>query len=162
MIIEYSDLPEIRRQHSDSTVVFAGGVFDLVHEGHVVGLDYCKSMGDILIVGVSSDERVKQRKGELRPIRNEAGRLAVINAFKSVDYSFIMPMPTETETPTIQVISSLRPDIFADHIENEHRWEPSRGFIESFGTKLLYNITIRLDSSSEIIDRISALKHGHL
>ena len=75
MIVDYEILPEIREKLWDRTIVFAGGCFDLVHEGHVTGMQYCKSKGNLLVVGVSSDERVRQRKGPNRPIRTELGRI---------------------------------------------------------------------------------------
>jgi D-beta-D-heptose 7-phosphate kinase/D-beta-D-heptose 1-phosphate adenosyltransferase len=157
MIVNFEDLPSIRTNHQDERIVLAGGCFDIVHEGHVLGMEYCKSNGDILVVGISSDERVRQRKGEGRPYRHQAGRIAVVNALKPVDYTFIMPMPTE-QTPTIQAIIMLRPNVFMDHIENYDRWEPSRQQIETLGTELIFNTTPRLDSTTEIISRIQTVE----
>ena len=153
MIVDFDELPAVRERHQAERVVLAGGCFDIVHEGHVLGMEYCKAQGDILVVGVSSDERIKQRKGEDRPIRHELGRIAVVNALRSVDYTFIMPMPSE-QTPTVQAILALRPDYFMDHRENEERWEPSRQYIESLGTRLLFNDSPRLTSSTDIIQTI--------
>ncbi len=154
MIINYEDLPQIREDYHDETIVFAGGVFDLVHEGHVLGMQYCKSKGDLLIVGVSSDERVRQRKGLDRPIRNELGRLILVDALKPVDYTFIMPTPNNVDSPSIQVIKTLKPNIFMDHEENKQRWAESIQTIQDLGTKLIFNISPRTDSSTSIIERI--------
>ena len=153
MIVSFENLPEIRKEHKGKAIVLAGGVFDLVHEGHVAGMQYCKSMGEILVVGVSTDERVKQRKGRQRPIRNERSRLIVVDALKPVDYSFLMPMPND-DTPTIQAIKMLQPNMFADHVENRHRWEASRDQLGELGVELVYNVTNRLDSTTDIISRI--------
>jgi cytidyltransferase-like protein len=154
MIISYEDLPKIREINNHKTIVFTGGVFDLVHEGHVNGMQYCKSKGDLLIVGVSSDERVKQRKGVNRPIRKELGRLMLVDALKPVDYSFIMPMPNNLYTPTMQVIMTLRPDIFMDHQENRQRWADSTQDIRDVGCQLIFNTSPRLNSTSMIISSI--------
>jgi D-beta-D-heptose 7-phosphate kinase/D-beta-D-heptose 1-phosphate adenosyltransferase len=155
MIATFDRLAEIREKHNQERIVFAGGCFDLVHEGHVVGMRFCKAMGDVLVVGVSSDERVRQRKGPGRPVRSELARLAV----KPVDYAFIMPMPiTDGDTPTIQVIRALRPDVFADHEENRSRWAgPGEQLINELGTELRFNTTDRRDSTTQIVARVAAL-----
>ena len=154
MIVDYAELRELRGKYTEEKIVFAGGVFDLVHEGHVAGMQYCKDMGDILIVGVSSDERVRQRKGHSRPIRAEQGRMRLVDALKPVDFTFLMPLPNSVDTPTIQVVKWLSPDIFADHIENRLRWEGSRDILESLGVELVFNVTNRLDSTTDIIRRV--------
>jgi D-beta-D-heptose 7-phosphate kinase/D-beta-D-heptose 1-phosphate adenosyltransferase len=154
VIVNYEDLPQIREDYPDKTVVFTGGVFDLVHEGHVSGMQYCKSKGDLLVVGVSSDERVRQRKGLGRPVRKELGRLILVDALKPVDYAFIMPTSNNVDSPTIQVIKTLRPNIFMDHEENKQRWINSMSTIQDLGTELIFNISYRTDSSTSIIERI--------
>lgn len=155
MVVGFENLSQIREQNSSQSIVFMGGCFDIVHEGHVSGLTHCKSMGDLLVVGVSQDERVRQRKGPDRPIRNEVGRLALIDSLKPVDYSFLMPMPKE-ESPTIQVIRSLRPDIFVDQKSNWERWTDAITQIEELGTKLVFNDSEILNSSTQIIQKILA------
>lgn len=157
MQVLLEELPTIRQRHKNEKIVFMGGCFDLVHEGHVTGLQYCRDMGDILVVGVSSDERVRQRKGPTRPIRNEAARLAVVAALRPVDYALIMPMP-DVDTPTIQVIKLLLPDIFADHRENVERWSNASNEIGALGTELRFNDAPRLSSTTAIIRRIRQLK----
>ncbi len=158
MIINFEDLPTIREKHAEESVVMAGGCFDIFHEGHVLGLQFCKDLGNILVVGVSGDARIRERKGPTRPIRPEAGRLAVVAALRAVDYAFLLPPKTvDGQTPTIQSIDALRPNIFADNIENEQRWEPSRAQIASYGTELAYNTSDRLSSSSLIIAKIQSL-----
>lgn len=157
MITTYPDLPKIRSRHADERIVFTGGVFDIVHEGHVAGLAYRKSLGDVLVAGIVSDERVRQRKGEHRPIRGEVGRLAVVSAFRAVDYAFIMPMPTEEESPTIQVIKALCPDVFADYQGAISRWEESRELIASLGAQLVYDEGPKLDSTTDILGRAAGI-----
>lgn len=158
MIVKFDELPDIRKHHEGEKMVLSGGVFDIVHEGHVRGLEFCRSLGDVLIVGVSSDARVRERKGPTRPIRHELGRMAVVDAFKAVNYTFILPPAIEgEESPTIRSIKQLQPDIFADHLENAGRWEPSRNYIESLGTMLMFNTTDRPDSSTGIIQKIQGL-----
>ena len=146
-------------QHKEERIVFGGGVYDLVHEGHVAGLEERRKLGDLLVVGITSDERVRERKGVLRPIRPEMGRIAVVDAFRFVDYTFIMPMPAQ-RTPTMQVIEQLRPDVFVDHHENRDRWEIDRKYIASLGTELVFDESPKLDSTTGIIDRVLVAYQG--
>lgn len=159
MIINFEDLPDVRKEHAQERIGFAGGCFDLVHEGHIFGMERCKELIGplgILVVGVSSDERVRQRKGPGRPFREQLGRIIVVNALRPVDYTFIMPMPEEGgDTPTIQVIKALRPDVFADHEENRERWTPVIPLLNSLGTELKFNDAMRYDSTTDIARRVA-------
>ena len=54
MITTFSELSRIRKDHAGAGIVFTGGVFDIIHQGHVEGIEYRKSLGDILVVGIVS------------------------------------------------------------------------------------------------------------
>ena len=64
-------------------IVFTNGCFDLLHPGHSHYLTEAKALGDVLIVGLNSDESVKQIKGNDRPINNEDFRIKNVNEFKA-------------------------------------------------------------------------------
>lgn len=153
MIVDFESLSNVREEHVSKSIVFMGGCFDIVHEGHVSGLSYCKSMADLLIVGVSRDERVRQRKGPTRPIRPEMGRLMLVDALKPVDYSFLMPMPQD-DTPTLQVIKHLKPNIFMDHKANWERWTEALLQIKELGTQVIFNQSPVINSTTQIIQRV--------
>ena len=76
-------------------VVFALGVFDILHHGHVYLLTEAKKLGDILVVGVECDINVKVLKGESRPINKLKSRLFVVSNIVGVDYVFPVPPPTK-------------------------------------------------------------------
>lgn len=152
MIVPFSELPGIRLRHIQDRIVFTGGCFDLIHEGHVQALSGRKAQGDVLVVGVSTDERIKERKGPSRPIRHELARIAVIDAFRFVDYSFLMPDPAD-ESPTFQVLQTLKPNIFADGVENSDRWSSSRERMRALGVELYIDET-RLNSTTALISAI--------
>lgn len=155
MIVNFENLPEIRDRHASERIVLAGGCFDLVHEGHVRGMRFCRDLGDLLIVGVSPDKRVSERKGPNRPIRGELSRVALVSEFKPVDYAFLLPYAAPGEmSATIQSIHALRPDVFADHEENAEKWEKHRWAVEELGTEFIYNRSERPDSTSDIIDKV--------
>lgn len=69
--------------------VFVNGTFDILHTGHIALLDYAKSLGDKLTVGIDSNERVRMLKGSSRPINSELERSTLLNALKSVDEVFV-------------------------------------------------------------------------
>ena len=50
--------------------VFVNGTFDLLHPGHIALLNYARSLGNYVIVGIDTDDRVREKKGETRPIYN--------------------------------------------------------------------------------------------
>jgi D-beta-D-heptose 7-phosphate kinase/D-beta-D-heptose 1-phosphate adenosyltransferase len=65
--------------------VWSNGCFDLLHAGHIEMLEYAKSLGDKLVVGIDSDIRVSANKGANRPIHNLHQRMKVISALRCVD-----------------------------------------------------------------------------
>lgn len=87
-------------------IVFTNGCFDILHVGHIRLLDYAKSLGSVLIVGLNSDASVKKLKGDKRPINNENIRKEMLLALKSVDEVIIF----EQQTP-IELIKKIKPDI---------------------------------------------------
>ena len=87
-------------------VVFTNGCFDLIHAGHIDYLNKAKALGDILIVGLNTDNSVKRIKGDKRPIINEDERAEIISNLKPVDYVIFF----DKETPS-ELINELIPDI---------------------------------------------------
>lgn len=87
-------------------IVFTNGCFDLLHPGHSHYLTEAKALGDVLIVGLNSDESVKQIKGNDRPINNEDFRSKMLMSLKPVDAVVIF-----NENTPIQIISIIKPAI---------------------------------------------------
>jgi D-beta-D-heptose 7-phosphate kinase/D-beta-D-heptose 1-phosphate adenosyltransferase len=75
--------------------VFVNGTFDILHVGHVALLDYAKSLGDQLVVGIDSDDRVRLLKGSDRPINSQLERGTLLAALKSVDEVFVFDTDDE-------------------------------------------------------------------
>ena len=75
--------------------VFVNGTFDILHVGHVALLDYAKSLGDQLVVGIDSDDRVRLLKGSNRPINSQLERGTLLAALKSVDEVFVFDTDDE-------------------------------------------------------------------
>lgn len=87
-------------------VVFTNGCFDILHAGHVSYLNEARSLGDVLIVGLNSDESVKRLKGEKRPINDEEDRKFVLENLKSVDFVEVF----DNDTP-FDLIEFILPDV---------------------------------------------------
>jgi D-beta-D-heptose 7-phosphate kinase / D-beta-D-heptose 1-phosphate adenosyltransferase len=87
-------------------IVFTNGCFDILHIGHVKYLEKAKNFGDILIVGLNSDDSIKRLKGNSRPINSQIDRAYILASLETVDYVVIF----DKDTP-YELISLLKPDI---------------------------------------------------
>lgn len=87
-------------------VVFANGVFDLLHAGHVALLKEARSLGDVLVVGVNSDASTARLKGPSRPLQPQTDRMAVLDAVRYVDFVTVF----EQDTPR-ELILAIQPDV---------------------------------------------------
>jgi len=87
-------------------IVFANGVFDLLHPGHLELLKFAKSLGDTLVVGINSDNSVRALKGPDRPVQGEQARKAVLESLRFVDKVVIFD-----ELRTTEVVQRLKPDV---------------------------------------------------
>ena len=87
--------------------IFVNGTFDVLHPGHIQLLNYAKSFGDTLTVGIDSDRRVAEKKGPSRPIYNIKDRSFMLQNLKSVDYVVVFDSDEELE----HCLKTIRPDI---------------------------------------------------
>jgi rfaE bifunctional protein nucleotidyltransferase chain/domain len=94
------------RRGVSGRVVFTNGVFDLLHPGHVDVLVGARRQGDVLVVGINSDDSVKRLKGPDRPVRSAPERCYVLAALAAVDAVVVF----EDDTP-LELIVSLEPDV---------------------------------------------------
>ena len=87
-------------------IVFTNGCFDILHRGHTTYLHKAKQLGDVLFLGLNSDNSVRKLKGNDRPINNEIDRAEVMDSLKSIDYVVIF----DEETP-YNLIEAIVPDV---------------------------------------------------
>ncbi|MFT5336481.1 MAG: rfaE bifunctional protein nucleotidyltransferase chain/domain [Sphingobacteriales bacterium] len=144
------------------TVVFTNGCFDILHLGHVDYLEKAKALGSILILGLNSDQSIKEQgKGELRPIVSFPGRAGVMAGLASVDYV----VEFGEKTP-IQLIQALQPDILvkgADYSEtemdpNSPKYIVGKAEMEAWGGKVKTIEFLDGFSTSAIVHKIE--KHA--
>jgi rfaE bifunctional protein nucleotidyltransferase chain/domain len=96
-------------KRSGKKIVYTSGVYDLIHEGHVLYLEKAKSFGDVLIVGVDSDELTRRRKpdNKIRPIDKLETRLRVLARNRSVNILTVRDVNEELE----QLVKDIHPDV---------------------------------------------------
>jgi D-glycero-beta-D-manno-heptose 1-phosphate adenylyltransferase len=93
---------------SGKKVVLTQGVYDLLHVGHAQYLEKAKSYGDVLVVGVDSDELTRKRKGEGRPVVPQEERIAMLLHLRHVDMVVLRDVNEELET----LIRTIQPDVY--------------------------------------------------
>ena len=108
-IIPWDQLPEwrLKMRASGKRLVVTNGCFDLLHLGHVTYLESARQQGDALLVGVNSDEAVRQLKGPERPVTPEEDRAAVLAALESVNGVCIF-----REREATRFLAAAQPDIY--------------------------------------------------
>ena len=108
-IVSWDDLPKWRAgvRGRGKKLVVTNGCFDLLHVGHVTYLEQARNHGDALLIGVNSDEAVRQLKGADRPVNEEQDRAAILAALESVDGVCIFAEKTAT-----RFLAAAEPDIY--------------------------------------------------
>ncbi len=99
--------------NKNSIKVLVTGVFDLLHQQHLAFLKKAKQQGDYLIVGIESDERVKQLKGADRPVYNQKTRKQNLDKTQIADKVIILPENFSNPNIRKQFLEQVKPDILA-------------------------------------------------
>jgi D-beta-D-heptose 7-phosphate kinase/D-beta-D-heptose 1-phosphate adenosyltransferase len=89
-----------------AVVVFTNGCFDILHAGHIRCLQWARSQGDRLVVGLNSDASIRRLKGPGRPVNHENDRLEVLAALRCVDEVHLF----DEDTP-YELVKRVRPEI---------------------------------------------------
>ena len=82
--MEGDSTPEIPQVSTQNTI-WVNGSFDVLHAGHIELFKYARSVGNRLVVGTDTDERIRELKGNTRPINQQQHRLIMLNAIKYID-----------------------------------------------------------------------------
>jgi len=108
MIVTRKEIKKIADNlHKQSKkIVFTNGCFDIIHRGHIEYLKEAKKLGEVLIIGLNSDDSVKRIKGENRPINSEEDRAEILSQLKPVDF-----VVTFYEDTPYELIKNIMPDI---------------------------------------------------
>ncbi len=135
-------------------IVFTNGCFDILHSGHVTFLQQARALGDVLIVGVNSDDSVRRLKGETRPINSQADRIAVLAALEAVDHVVIF----DEDTPE-RLISLLRPDVHVKGSDYTIDRLPEARIVQSYGGQVVILPLVEGKSTTAIVRKIARLSN---
>jgi rfaE bifunctional protein nucleotidyltransferase chain/domain len=128
------------------TTVFVNGTFDVLHRGHLALLNYARSLGDYVVVGIDTDERVKEKKGSSRPINSAEDRALMLVNLKSVDE--VKYFGTDDELKNL--VKSVKPDIMVVGSD----WKDKSVIGSYYAAKLLFFDRIDEYSTTKIIQGI--------
>jgi rfaE bifunctional protein nucleotidyltransferase chain/domain len=150
MIVELKELLELlEKVRGKKKIVFTNGCFDILHAGHADYLNKAKSLGDILVVGINSDDSVRRIKGEKRPILPQQMRAYLLDNLKPVDYVVIF----EEDTP-LELIKAIKPDVLVKGADWDLERIVGADFVLSYGGRV-ERIPFSFDiSTSKIIERV--------
>lgn len=130
-------------------IIFTNGCFDILHLGHISYLEKAKEKGDLLIVGVNSDDSVKRLKGKNRPIIDENERMAMLASLECVDYV----VPFSEDTP-LELIELLRPNILVKGADYKDKIVIGSDFVVNNGGNVELLDFVEGKSTTSIVDKI--------
>ncbi|MCI0341038.1 MAG: PfkB family carbohydrate kinase [Planctomycetales bacterium] len=151
-VVPRESLPRLLAAHRlrGERVVFTNGCFDVLHAGHVALLARCRAEGDVVVVGVNSDDSVRRLKGAGRPAVPEADRCAVLAALAAVDYVTLFA----EDTPE-RLVGEVRPDVLVKGEDWKDKGVVGRETVEAAGGRVVLAPLVPGRSSSEILGRIA-------
>lgn len=130
-------------------VVFTNGCFDLLHAGHVQYLEAARRQGDLLIVGINTDESVRRLKGKGRPIQPDRDRALLLAALAAVDAVVLF----EEDTPAA-LIEALDPDVLAKGADWKASEIVGRDEVLAHGGRVVRIPLRRGASTSTLIEKV--------
>ncbi len=140
-------LDEYRR--GGRKVVFANGVFDLLHVGHVRYLQAAREEGDLLVVGINSDASTRSLKGAGRPILTESARASLVAALAAVDYVVIFD-----ELDVNALLREFQPDVHAKGTDYTADTVPERELAALLGIRIAIVGDSKNHSTRELLARL--------
>ena len=132
-------------------VVFTNGCFDLLHAGHISYLEEARAQGNILVLGVNSDESVRRLKGSSRPIIPCAQRMTLLAALECVDFV----VSFDQDTPQ-DLISTLMPDVLVKGADYELKDIVGADTVTDAGGSVKRITFVEGLSTSTIVDRVKS------
>lgn len=148
-IVSINNVSKLRDSFGNKKVVFTNGCFDILHVGHIRYLEEASKLGDVLVVGLNSDESVRRLKGPDRPINTERERGEVLCALRSVDYVIVF----EEDTP-YELIRSFEPDVLVKGGDYAIDQIVGRDIVENKGGKVVVLPFVEGKSTTNIITKI--------
>jgi len=127
--------------------VMVNGTFDILHRGHLELLNFARSKGDTLLVAIDTDRRVKELKGDARPINNQEDRKFHLENLKAVDGVMFF----DSKKELIEIMKGWQPDIYVKGSD----WKASTGTAHQYSKEVIYYDRVGEYSTTNIIQRIA-------
>lgn len=148
IIYDYEIDKIINLSSKSSNIVFTNGCFDILHSAHIELLQFSKNQGDILVVGLNSDESIKRLKGETRPINDIYERSKILSLFDFIDHIIIF----NDDTP-LNIIKALKPNILIKGSDYKKENIVGKEYVKNI---ILFDF-IKNKSSTHVINKIKNL-----
>jgi len=151
-IVKLNDLVQKVRtlQSPGKSVVFTNGCFDILHVGHVRYLAAARSEGEILVVGLNSDESIRSIKGDKRPIIGQDQRAEILASLGCVDYVTLF-----NEPDPLRLIQAIKPDVLVKGGDWPEEKIIGADFVKANGGRVVRVPVVPDISVSEIVQRIA-------
>lgn len=129
-------------------IVLVGGVFDILHFGHISFLREAKKLGNYLIVAIESDKRVKKLKGENRPFHSQDQRKEILESLNFVDQVIVLKDEMKDED-YMNLVLAIRPDVIASS-EKDVSLDKQKLQAKKIGAKHVVIPNIKTHSTTKI------------
>ena len=139
-------LDEAKQLRAGRRLVFTNGVFDVLHIGHVRYLQQARQLGDLLLVGVNSDESVRSLKGPTRPINPAGERIAMLEALRVVDGAVEFG-----EATPVEIIRALMPEVHVKGGDYEANEMPETPVVQAYGGQVVILPLVPNRSTSRLL-----------
>ncbi|HLI78387.1 MAG TPA: bifunctional heptose 7-phosphate kinase/heptose 1-phosphate adenyltransferase [Candidatus Binataceae bacterium] len=144
-----------RDRRAGKTIVFTNGCFDLIHAGHLQLLNFARSQGDKLVVGINSDRSVRILKGDDRPLYPASERARILAALEPVDYVVVFDDPRAEK-----IVRVVRPNVLVKGEDYRGQVVDGQKFVESYGGCVALAPILAGKSTSGTITRMRAHRNG--
>jgi rfaE bifunctional protein nucleotidyltransferase chain/domain len=150
-IVSRQGLTTILEEHRRASrkIVFANGVFDLLHVGHIRYLEAAQAEGDVLVVGINSDSSTRKLKGPGRPILTERARATLVAALESVTYVTIFD-----ELDVNSLLKELQPNVHAKGTDYTADTVPERELAALLGIRVAIVGDPKQHSTRDLLARL--------
>lgn len=128
-------------------LIFVNGCFDILHPGHIKMFEHARSLGTKLIVAIDSDEKVKQMKGDSRPVNSQDDRKFILEAIRHIDEVIIFNSKDELQ----ELVKTIKPDIMM--VGSDYKGKEVVG--SDYAKEVRFFNKVRGYSTSKIIESIT-------
>ncbi|MBL7112463.1 MAG: D-glycero-beta-D-manno-heptose 1-phosphate adenylyltransferase [Bacteroidales bacterium] len=136
---------------ANKSIVFTNGCFDILHKGHITYLSEAADLGDIMVIGLNSDDSVRRIKGTNRPVQDQDARAMALASLFFVNFVVLF----EEDTP-YELIRTVQPDTLVKGGDYDPAEIAGYDLVTESGGRVLTIPLVKGVSTTSIIERLSA------